>query len=102
MPGLTIGGERAARQIADATVRGAAEKILTPQASLLARAHGVAPGLTSEVLGIVNKWILPAGRDKRTKRGHETRSLQTPLMSVLTVFGRMAAKRFLQPAHARS
>jgi NAD(P)-dependent dehydrogenase (short-subunit alcohol dehydrogenase family) len=101
LPGLTMSGERAARQIADATVKGTPEKILTPQANVLAKAHGVAPGLTSEILGFVSKLALPEGKNKSTRRGHETRSLQTPLMKALTIFGRMAAKQFLQPAKAR-
>jgi NAD(P)-dependent dehydrogenase (short-subunit alcohol dehydrogenase family) len=99
-PGLTMSGERAARQIADATARGTSEKILTTQANLLARAHGVAPGLTADILSLVNRFVLPAASGKTTKRGHQTASLRTPLMAALTVFGRMAAKRFLQPARA--
>jgi NAD(P)-dependent dehydrogenase (short-subunit alcohol dehydrogenase family) len=98
MPGLTISGERAARQIADATARGAAEKVLTAPAQALAKAHGVAPGLTSEILGLVNRFVLPAAGGKSSKRGHEAQSLRGPLMAALTIFGRMAAKRFLQPA----
>ena len=98
LPGLTISGDRAARQIADATVRGTSEKILTTQANLLARAHGVAPGLTSDILALVNRFVLPAGSGKTAKRGHQTESLRAPLMAALTVFGRVAAKRFLQPA----
>jgi NAD(P)-dependent dehydrogenase (short-subunit alcohol dehydrogenase family) len=101
MPGMSMSGERAARQIADATARGTAEKILTTQANLLARAHGVAPGLTSNILGLVDQFVLPKGGGKSRKRGHETQSLQSPLISALTIFGRMAAKRFLQPAQAR-
>jgi NAD(P)-dependent dehydrogenase (short-subunit alcohol dehydrogenase family) len=101
MPGLTMSGERAARQIVDAASRGTAEKVLTTPANVLARVHGLAPGITSEVLGLVNKWLLPEGRSQSKRRGHETRSLQSPLFSALTVLGRMAAKRFLQPAQAR-
>src|SRR4051812_33379596 len=97
MPGLTMSGERAARQIADATSRGTAEKVLTTPANLLARAHGVAPGLTAEILGVIDH-LLPAGQSKTHTRGHETRSLRTPVMAALTLLGRMAAKRFLQPA----
>jgi NAD(P)-dependent dehydrogenase (short-subunit alcohol dehydrogenase family) len=101
LPVLTIEGERAARQIADATARGTAEKILTPQAKVLAKAHGVAPGLTAQALALVNEWLLPEGKAKRGKRGHETETLRSPLMMAATYFGRMAAKRFLQPAAAR-
>jgi len=93
-PGLTIAGDRAARQIADATARGTAEKILTPQANLLAKAHGVAPGLTSQILALVNQWLLPEGQNKQGKRGNQIDVLtQSPLL----FFGRLAAKRFLQP-----
>lgn len=98
MPGLTMAGERAARQIVDATARGTAEKILTTQANVLAKAHGVAPGLTSQALSLVDQWLLPQGRNQPAKRGHETQSLQSPLMMAATFFGRMAARRFLQPA----
>jgi NAD(P)-dependent dehydrogenase (short-subunit alcohol dehydrogenase family) len=97
-PGLSMSGERAARQIADATARGTSEKILTTQANLLARAHGVAPGLTADILGLVNRFVLPAMAGKATKRGNQTDILRTPLMAALTIFGRMAAKRLLQPA----
>lgn len=101
LPGLTIAGERAARQIADATARGTAEKILTTQANVLAKAHGVAPGLTAQALALVNQWLLPEGQGKSSRRGHEMQTLQSPLMMAATFFGRMAAKRFLQPAAMR-
>jgi len=101
-PGLTIGGERAARQIADATARGTAEKILTTQANVLAKAHGLAPGLTAHALGLVNQWLLPEGRAKSARKGHQTGVLtESSLVSALTFFGRLAAKRFLQPAVPR-
>jgi NAD(P)-dependent dehydrogenase (short-subunit alcohol dehydrogenase family) len=99
-PGLTMSGDRAARQIVDAARRGTSEKILTAPANLLARAHGLAPGLTSDILGLVNRFALPESDSKDSRRGNETRSLRTPLMMALTVFGRLAAKRFLQPARA--
>jgi NAD(P)-dependent dehydrogenase (short-subunit alcohol dehydrogenase family) len=100
LPGLTISGDRAARQIADATVRGTAEKVLTTPANVLARFHGVAPGLTSEILGLV-AGLLPSGHDKSHTRGHQTRSLRSPLMTAATVLGRIAARRFLQPSQSR-
>jgi NAD(P)-dependent dehydrogenase (short-subunit alcohol dehydrogenase family) len=93
-PGLTIAGDRAARQIVDATARGTAEKILTPQANLLAKAHGVAPGLTAQILALVNQWLLPEGKSKSSRRGRQTAFLNE---SPLLFFGRLAAKRFLQP-----
>jgi NAD(P)-dependent dehydrogenase (short-subunit alcohol dehydrogenase family) len=98
LPGVSMGASRAARQIVDATRRGRAEKILTTQANLLARFHGLFPGLTSEILGLVNQYLLPAGRDTHGKRGHQTDALRRPLLNAVTVLGRLAARRFLQPA----
>ena len=46
MPGLSMDADRAARQIVSAVKRGDAEKVLTAPANLLAKAHGLAPGLT--------------------------------------------------------
>jgi len=57
--------------------------------------------LTAEILGVIGQ-LLPAGQNKKRTRGHETRSLQRPILAALTVLGRVAAKRFLQPAQARS
>src|SRR5207302_11256477 len=45
MPGITMDAGRAARQIVSAVKRGDAEKILTTPANLLAKLHGIAPGL---------------------------------------------------------
>jgi NAD(P)-dependent dehydrogenase (short-subunit alcohol dehydrogenase family) len=98
LPGVSMSAERAARQIVSATKRGRAEKILTTQANLLARFHGLFPGLTSEILGLVDQYLLPAGDNTAGKRGHETRALHSPAIHAATILGRMAARRFLQPA----
>jgi len=98
LPGVSMSAERAARQIVEATRRGQAEKILGTQANLAARLHGLFPGLTSELLGLVGRWVLPAGRDTGSKRGRETDALRSPVLSTMTILGRLAAKRFLQPA----
>ena len=97
LPGITMEGSRAARQIVSATRRGDAERILTRPAQLLARFHGVFPGATIEILGLINR-LLPAGRNGTTsRRGSETRALSHPVVSALTILGRMAARRYLQP-----
>jgi len=51
-PLISIAAERAAKSIVSAALRGDAEKILSLPADVLARLHGLAPGLTSELLGI--------------------------------------------------
>ena len=95
-PGISMNAERAARQIVAAASRGDAEKILTTSANVLARIHGMFPGVTADVLGLVSRLVLPAGNGVDAKRGSETRALQSPWLSLLTVLGRMAARKFLQ------
>ena len=97
LPGITISGERAARRIVSATRHGDAEAILTTPANLLARFHGLFPSATAGILGLVNQLLPHAKNGKAEKRGTETRSLRSPLISALTILGRMAARRYLQP-----
>jgi short-subunit dehydrogenase len=96
LPGLTIAASRAADQIVAATRKGTAEVILGTPASLLARIQGLFPSVTSNVLGIVNRLLLPA-HGNGTKTGAETAALRRPLMKTLTSRGRAAAQD-LQPA----
>ena len=60
LPGVSISAEKAARQIVGAIERGDAELILGWQASLVARVHGLMPGLTADVLGVVNQQLAAA------------------------------------------
>jgi short-subunit dehydrogenase len=60
MPLLSMSAERAARQIIEA-VRGRwAEIILTPADQLVSRVAGLAPGLASGILHLVQRLTLPA------------------------------------------
>ncbi len=96
-PGLTMSGERAARQIVGATRRGEAERVLTTQANMLALFHGVFPGLTSDILAVVNR-LLPQSRGGTEKHlGAESSVHRSRALSTLTALGRSAGKRMLQP-----
>ena len=68
-PLMSVSAESAARQIVAATRRNQAELIVSWQAKILAHAHGIAPGIISEALALVNK-LLPdargAGAEKKT------------------------------------
>jgi short-subunit dehydrogenase len=94
-PLLSVSAESAARQIVAATRRNQAELIVGWQAKVLAHAHGVAPGLTSEAMAHVNKLLPDArGAGKEKKAGRESQSPVT--RSPLTVLGRRAALRYNQ------
>jgi len=95
MPGISMSARRAADQIISATRTGRAERILSLPANLLARFHGIFPGVTSEILGLVNH-TLPSGSSK-VERGAESPVLQRIVPFFLTKLGRDAAKEFLQP-----
>lgn len=92
-PMFSISVERAARQIIESTRRNKAVKIISWQAQLLAHAHGVAPGLVSEALALVNRILPSADGSKDRRPGHQS---QTAVTRPLTILGRRAAKRYNQ------
>lgn len=95
LPLLTISAEHAARQILRATRHGETEITLSLPARILARFHGLFPGLTADVLGLINR-VLPEAAPgvAQNARGMEMKQeLASPLMNVLTSGGRKAADR---------
>jgi NAD(P)-dependent dehydrogenase (short-subunit alcohol dehydrogenase family) len=95
LPGITMSAQRAANAIISATRAGRAEVTLSVPAKLLARFHGVFPGATADLLGLVNR-LLP-GEGHQTSRGADIASLQKPWLYGLTTLGRHAARRLQQP-----
>jgi NAD(P)-dependent dehydrogenase (short-subunit alcohol dehydrogenase family) len=97
LPFISMDAERAARQIVQAARRGEAERILTLPANLLARFHGLFPGLTADLLGQANR-LLPrghAGGDAVPGREVHER-LRSPVLTALTGWGQSAARRLHQ------
>jgi NAD(P)-dependent dehydrogenase (short-subunit alcohol dehydrogenase family) len=100
-PGITMSARRAARQIVMATRRGEAQRVLSTQANLLAAFHGLFPGATSDMLGLVERLFMPRARGDREKRpGTDSAVNRSGILSVLTALGRSAAKEYLQPQTA--
>jgi short-subunit dehydrogenase len=91
LPGVAMNARRAARKIVDAVAQGRAEIVLTPQAKLAVLAHGIAPGLTSDLLGLVNRLLPEPGGDPAVRRtGAESETAVTK--SFLTNLGKQAAR----------
>ena len=91
LPLVSIAAERAAHRIVRAVRQGRSELIITPQARLLATAHGIAPGLVSDALSLVNR-ILPEPTDDHSRHwGKESKTAVSE--SLLTALGRRAAER---------
>jgi NAD(P)-dependent dehydrogenase (short-subunit alcohol dehydrogenase family) len=92
-PATTVSGERAARRIVAALRRGDAEITLGLHAKLAARAAGIAPGLTADVLSLVAR-ALPDVHGTGRRRGSD---IASPVdASVLTAPGHRAAQRLNQ------
>jgi NAD(P)-dependent dehydrogenase (short-subunit alcohol dehydrogenase family) len=101
LPLLAINADRAAAKIVDACRYGDAELTITPQAKVAAAAHGVAPGLVTRLMTLVNA-LLPAPVGPEGDQVKEGRDSQTRLTrSPLTALTRQAAERNNErvPAH---
>jgi len=94
LPFLSMGAERAARQIVRAVRAGRPEKILSTQAVVLARANGVLPGVVPNILSIANR-LLPAGTPDRDSMitGAQAEASKGTLFRAMTTLGRRAAER---------
>jgi short-subunit dehydrogenase len=92
LPITSMQAERAANQIISACKRGDAEVVLSIQAQLAVTFHSLFPGLTADLLGVVNRLLPgPGGIGTNRAKGSESESLLSP--SWLTMLGDMAAAR---------
>lgn len=86
IPGIAMHAERAARKVLNACRYGEAEVVLSLPGKLAALAHGIAPGLVSDINGWVNR-LLPreGGIGTQTAFGWESESKVAPSwMTALT------------------
>jgi hypothetical protein len=92
LPLSSMQAERAARQIIAACKRGDAEITLTLQAQLAVLFHGIFPGLTADLLGLVNRLLpSPGGIGRMRAKGKDSQSAVSP--SWLTALNEAAAER---------
>lgn len=102
-PVISMDAERAARQIVRATKRGEAQRILSLSANVLARLHGVAPGLTAGIASLANRVLPSDGVGSKPTRGADLApSLDSRLYRTVTIWGRKSAERFQHHPEAAS
>ena len=101
LPLLSMDAERAARQIVGAIRERRAEIILTPAGQVVSRVAQLAPGLTSEVLHLVQRLMLPGpanagpAADGEGTPGQDLEpAFSRKAFDRLTTLGRTAAARF--------
>lgn len=95
LPLISMSAESAARRIVSGIRHRRAEVILSPQAKALALIHGVAPGLTSELMGVINR-VLPSSQGDPNIRYTGTESETAVTRSFVTQLGRRAARNLNQ------
>lgn len=93
MPLLTIEAGQAAREIIAAIKRGDAEVTLGLPAQLLSAFHGLFPGITSDIMALVNR-LLPAPGGDGTERHLGRDSTTAVTESFLTTLGQRAAEKY--------
>ncbi len=92
LPVASISAERAASQIVAACRRGEAEVVLTIQAQMAVKFHGLFPGLTADMLGVVNRLLPgPGGIGRNRAKGKDSESAIAP--SLLTALSEAAARK---------
>jgi short-subunit dehydrogenase len=98
-PLTAMSARRAARNVIKAIKRGRSEITLSPQAKLAALAHGVAPGMVSNAMGLVNR-VLPGTGSSAPERFTGKASRNAVSESFVTKLGRDAGKELNQyPEH---
>ena len=92
LPVVTASAKRAARQIIGACKRGDVELVMPLLAAVQVKLHALFPGLSADVLGLVER-ALPelGGIGSERRRGSESESAWSP--SVLTTLSERAAVR---------
>jgi NAD(P)-dependent dehydrogenase (short-subunit alcohol dehydrogenase family) len=95
LPGLSISAERAARRIVEACRRGDAEVLFPITTRVATVANAIAPGITSHLLGVIDRLLPGPGRPPNGRRkGAESQSWLSP--SWLTSLGDRAARQYNQ------
>lgn len=90
LPLTSISAERAAGKIVEACRQGDAELVISVQAKLAVLFHGIFPGLTADILGMVNELLpAPGGIGTLKVKGKESMSAWSP--SWLTLLNERAA-----------
>ncbi len=90
LPFLSMSAESAARRIVTACEQGEAEVILSVPAKLAATMHGLCPGFTADLLGMINSFLpAPGGIGTAAAKGKESESALSP--SWMTTLNEQAA-----------
>ena len=94
LPIVSMNAERAAKKIVQATQKGSAEVTLGFPAKVLARFHGLFPGTTIKLLGLINRFLPDAGPIEGLERHTGRESETTVTQSFVTSLTQKAAQEY--------
>ncbi|MCS6711148.1 SDR family NAD(P)-dependent oxidoreductase [Brachybacterium sp. EF45031] len=98
LPLLTASAEHAARRMVSGVLAGRPYVMITPAAEIGARVHGLAPGLTTRMMGVVGRVLPgPVPGEHEPRPGEEIAPTAPRLVRVLTTLGERAARRNREP-----
>lgn len=98
LPLVSMDAEKAARRMVSGVLSGKPYVILSPLAQAATRVHGIAPGLTTRVVGLMTKALpnaVPNGETTHT--GEEIAPRAGRLVKALTALGDKASRRNNEP-----
>ncbi|MES2459827.1 MAG: SDR family oxidoreductase [Armatimonadota bacterium] len=86
LPGISQSADACANEIIDAVVHGDAQIITSLPAKALSLFHGILPGVTSDLMGQINKVLpSPGGIGTERRKGYESQMLISPgILTALT------------------
>ncbi len=98
LPVASIAADRAAASIIDALEQGESQVTLSLPAKLMSLAHGLAPGLFTDAMGLVNRLALPSASGHQEEAPVEGRDVQDDAIgsSIIEAAGRADVARFHQ------
>jgi NAD(P)-dependent dehydrogenase (short-subunit alcohol dehydrogenase family) len=100
-PLTAISAARAARQVVDALEYGDAERTISASAMLASLAHGVAPGLVSQLMRASNRMLPGDTAPGGAVRGAEVER-KTPASTLIDAFGGSSVERYYQLSEPRT
>jgi hypothetical protein len=102
LPIVSADVARSARIIVDGVTRGKRRIIFTPMARMSARISGLAPELTTRMLGLMGRYLLPSDSDEELRGWQAAGRVKSRMFNQISTLGRRAVRRWNQLDPAQS
>lgn len=96
LPGLSASAACAAKKIVRATIRGATEITITPQAFIAARLAQLSPECTAGLMHLANTLLLPQANSHNSSDVEAGKNFKSKEWKSATILGNRAAERYNQ------